>query len=106
MNKYETTSMDTNTVISRLPKGISGSTLKIIALTTMLISHIASCVLDRILIARGMYDLDMQNAQALHDFIANNALIYYSSTIMKYIGRLSFPIFCVLLIEGFLHIPL
>jgi hypothetical protein len=95
--------MDTNTAISTPPKGISGSTLKIIALTTMLISHIASSVLDTTLIARGMYDLDMRNANALNEFIANNALIYYSSTIMKYIGRLSFPIFCFLLIEGFLH---
>lgn len=102
MNNYETTSMNTST-ISKPSKGISGSTLKIIALTTMLISHIASCVLDRTLIARGMYNIDMKNAKAVHDFIANNALIYHSSTIMKYIGRLSFPIFCFLLIEGFLH---
>ena len=103
MNTYEKTSINVDTAVSEQKKGIPGSTLKIIALITMLLSHIASSVLYKILVARGMYDLDMRNAEAIHDFYANNALIYHSSTIMQYIGRLSFPIFCFLLVEGFGH---
>ena len=33
----------------------------------------------------------------------NTAVIYYADMIMRAIGRISFPIFCFLLIEGFMH---
>lgn len=103
MNNCETTSINSNFSMIKMKKGISGSTLKIIGMITMLISHTSSAVLYKILVARGMYDLDMRNAEAVHNFYEQNALVYHSSIIMEYIGRLSFPIFCFLLIEGFLH---
>ena len=60
-------------------KGIfSGSTLKIIAVVTMLIDHIASRIL----------------------YAEEYAVLY---KIMRYTGRISFPIFCFLLVEGFFH---
>lgn len=52
--------------------GISGSTLKIIAIATMLIDHIGAALLPGLMV-------------------------------LRYIGRLAFPIFCFLLAEGFLH---
>lgn len=62
----------------------SGSTLKIIALITMLIDHVAATLLARILIVNG-YD------EAVYD-------CYF---VMRKIGRIAFPIFIFLMIEGF-----
>ncbi len=69
-------------------KGISGSTLKMVAVVTMLIDHTAAVLLARILLADGT---------ALHE----GMLLVYN--IMRMIGRIAFPIFCFLLVEGFLH---
>lgn len=66
-------------------KGLTGSTLKIIAMITMLIDHIGAAVLTRMIYSTG----DM----AVYD-------IYM---ILRKIGRISFPIFCFLLVEGFVH---
>ena len=65
-------------------KGLSGSTLKIIAMVTMLIDHIGAAVLARMI-------------------ISGNAELYDLYMVLRKIGRLAFPIFCFLLIEGFCH---
>lgn len=52
--------------------GISGSTLKLIAIITMLIDHIGG-------------------------------ILFPQYIFLRIIGRLAFPIFCFLLVEGFLH---
>lgn len=67
-------------------RGLTGSTLKMIAMTAMLIDHIGAAVLARILLSAGM-----------------NETIYRAYTICRLIGRISFPIFCFLLVEGFSH---
>ena len=56
--------------------GLSSFTLKIIAVVTMLIDHIAMA------------------------FLAQGSSLYM---VMRSIGRLSFPIYCFLLVEGFYH---
>lgn len=66
--------------------GVSGSTLKLIAVVTMLIDHIAAAVLARLLITG-------QGTPALYQ-------IYFG---MRDIGRIAFPIYCFLLVEGFDH---
>lgn len=58
--------------------GINGSTLKLIAIFSMFIDHVAAIFLEK------------QEFAALY-FICRN------------IGRLAFPIFCFLLVEGFVH---
>lgn len=64
--------------------GLSGSTLKWIAIVTMFIDHTAAALLGRIYITgRGSEGL----------------LTAY--TLMRHIGRMGFPIFCFLLVEGF-----
>lgn len=65
-------------------KGLSGSTLKMIAMVTMLIDHIGAVVLARMI-------------------IAGNSELYDVYSILRMIGRIAFPIFCFLLIEGFNH---
>ena len=65
-------------------KGLSGSTLKIIAMVTMLIDHIGAAVLARMI-------------------IAGDTELYDMYSVFRMIGRVAFPIFCFLLIEGFSH---
>ncbi len=66
-------------------KGLTGSTLKMIAMIAMLIDHIGAAVLIRVIYSTG----DM----AVYD-------IYM---VLRKIGRIAFPIFCFLLVEGFVH---
>lgn len=74
-----------------IPKrGISGSTLKLIAIITMLIDHVGAVVLVRMLLA-GMD----QSGGVLDEKLWS---IYRLS---RDIGRIAFPIFCFLLVEGF-----
>lgn len=66
---------------------LSGSTLKIIALVTMLIDHIGAVIVQRTMSMPG-FD---------HEFWSS---LYWP---LRNIGRLAFPIFCFLLVEGFVH---
>lgn len=72
---------------------LTGSSLKKIAIVTMLIDHIGACVFERGLL--------------LVDEIRNDATLFemfrMTDRILRLIGRVSFPIFCFLLAEGFLH---
>jgi hypothetical protein len=63
-------------------KGISGSTLKMVAVLTMLIDHIAAAVLVRVMYASGSFEL------------------YGIYFVMRQIGRIAFPIYCFMLVEG------
>lgn len=81
-------------------KGISGSTVKIIAVVTMLIDHVAAALLTRMMITRG-YFYAAGNPQRYLAWLADNGPLYFGTMLMRLIGRLGFPIFCFLLVEGF-----
>ncbi len=66
-------------------QGVSGSTLKLLAVVTMLTDHIAATVLVRMLQAGAGQEL----------YIVYNA--------MRQIGRIAFPIYCFMLVEGLEH---
>lgn len=66
--------------------GLSGSTLKLIAIITMFIDHVGAAVLARVLLQDG-------GSEMLYK-------VYYA---MRDVGRIAFPIFCFLLVEGFEH---
>lgn len=68
--------------------GISGSTVKLVGIVTMLIDHFAATVLARILIRMS---LSGEWSEPL----------YSAYNCLRMIGRLGFPIFCFLLVEGF-----
>lgn len=73
--------------IGKKGKVITGSTLKLIAIITMLIDHIGAAIVEQMptfSISKG-----------------NN--LYHLDMILRGIGRIAFPIFCFLLVEGFLH---
>lgn len=70
---------------------ITGSTLKIIAILIMLIDHIGAAIVGPL-----RYSL-AQNYPALSRCFLD---LY---PVLRNIGRLAFPIFCFLLVEGFTH---
>ena len=77
--------------------GLSGTALKYIACITMLIDHIgASCIEAGILMPRldiGTLSQDILSAYPL----------YRLDMVLRFTGRLAFPLFCFLLVEGFVH---
>ncbi len=81
--------MDERTVSFR---GISGSTLKLIAIITMFIDHSGATVIRAVL--RHPAVTSDPGLQAFWQQIYN---------VSRDIGRIAFPIFCFLLVEGFLH---
>lgn len=78
--------------------GLSGSTVKIIAVIAMLIDHAAAAVLARYLVQGIRSAADNQAAWAWQQEHISFYLVY---NVMRAIGRLGFPIFCFLLVEGF-----
>ena len=84
-------------------KGITGSGLKKIAMIAMLIDHIGATVFARMLMATGLNELDKTNTEAVMAWVSANADAYGAYTYFRMIGRIAFPIFCFLLVEGFLH---
>lgn len=78
--------------------GISGSTIKIIAVAAMLIDHAAAVVLARYLIG-GIKEAVAAGTTQI--WLTENGGWYDVYDIMRGIGRLGFPIFCFLLVEGY-----
>ncbi len=74
-------------------RGCSGFTLKIIAVVTMLIDHVAATVLYRALLSVG------------NSFVTIETYEMWLSVyqVMRNVGRMAFPIYCFLLVEGFTH---
>ncbi|MGB4657996.1 MAG: TraX family protein [Mobilitalea sp.] len=102
INQEVSPEISPDTAVIKQRKGMSGSTLKLIAIITMLIDHTAATILQRLL-AQGQAGLDITSTQAVMDFYANNGVLLACYSVMRLIGRLGFPLFCFLLVEGFLH---
>jgi hypothetical protein len=81
--------------LTKTKTGVSGFTLKMAAVISMLIDHCAATILERILIASQAGDFA---------FVGEHWMgFYYLYTGMRIIGRFAFPIYCYLIVEGFLH---
>ncbi len=85
--------------------GISSSSLKIIAVISMLTDHFAAGVLGRYLTASGLYGLDVTDTDGVMLWMGqgHNMQLLMAYQIMRMIGRIAFPIYCFLLVEGFEH---
>lgn len=68
--------------------GLSGSVIKIIAIVTMLIDHVGA----------GIFENWMYNSS-----ITVPSWMYNTDIVMRGIGRIAFPIFCFMLVEGYVH---
>lgn len=83
-------------------RGIAGSTIKIIAIVSMLIDHIGAGILGRFIVTSGYINaLTSGDLNEMMRWLTDNGRLYYTYSAMRMIGRLGFPIFCFLLVEGF-----
>ena len=74
-----------------MPGFISGSWLKLIAVITMTIDHLAACIIYGMLVWHVL------------PFGMSFNKLYKIYEVMRAIGRQAFPIYCFLLVEGYLH---
>ena len=82
-------------------KGLTGSTLKIIAIVTMFIDHAGAVLVERYLDSKGA-DLIPQVGQ-MDEETKRLALVSLLDFFMRMIGRMAFPIFIFLLVQGFMY---
>lgn len=88
--------MEQQEIIER--RGITGNTLKMIAVLSMLVDHVGAVVIERVYL----------NASTEAAFLAmlktgSGQMWYRIDMVLRTVGRIAFPIFCFLLVEGFLH---
>lgn len=85
-------------------RGLSGSTLKMIAVVTMFIDHVGAAILARMI--RGYRQLSQvvtwDGLWKYFPWILDGDRLIEVYRIMRSIGRIAFPIYCFLLVEGFI----
>ncbi len=74
-----------------LTKGLSGSQIKLIAVISMLIDHIGATIIEVGILRSGYLEPELRTLWIN---------IYFAT---RTIGRMAFPIYCFLLVEGFQH---
>lgn len=79
-------------------EGFTGYTLKRIAVVTMFIDHIGA-----VLIENGIFKNPNMDLTQTFMGITQVKLWGYLDFALRVIGRISFPIFCFLLVQGFIH---
>lgn len=79
-------------------KGISSTALKIIAVTTMFIDHIGAVLIEGGILGEGM-TLSLSDIASF----SSRSVWWQTDLILRLVGRIAFPIFAFLLVEGFLH---
>ena len=85
------------TLLPSARRGLSGTALKMIACITMLIDHIgASCI------EAGLLLPELETGE-VSGGAWNRLPLYQLDRVLRFTGRLAFPIFCFLLVEGFVH---
>ena len=91
-----------------LTRGISGFDLKLIAVISMVIDHFAAVVIWGIIQASYRITASMQLSTNFVDQLlvwvaANRELVLGIYETMRLIGRIAFPIYCYLIVEGYKH---
>lgn len=77
-----------------MKKILTGSTLKIIAVVSMLLDHFSKIILEEGIILHAPYSMFTDT---------QFGILMTASDILQVLGRIAFPVFCFLLVEGFLH---
>jgi len=84
--------------------GLNGSMLKMVAAVTMLIDHIAAVLLVKLLIVNGTWELTgYSGSRVLSILNLEHMNMVKMYQLMRDIGRIAFPIYCFLLVEGFMR---
>ena len=81
--------------------GLSGGGLKLIAIGLMFLDHVGAVVLERMLLAAGLGEA--ATSEQVAAFLAQNGALYWADFALRMAGRAAFPLFCFLLVEGFVH---
>lgn len=82
-------------------EGLSASTIKMIAVISMLIDHIGAGILGRYLSHFGIREAFLSGNQTIVDaWMQQYGDLYLLYRILRGIGRLAFPIYCFFLAEG------
>ena len=78
----------------------NGKFMKMIAIAAMLMDHVAVVILEQ-----GIIAVCQGDAAIINEFFASDigARVLLADRVLRGIGRVSFPIVCFLLTEGFLH---
>lgn len=92
----------------QLPKCLTSFHLKVIAIISMLIDHFAyipfSSILSEAYSVKEGTAAYAEFKQELLLWVAKNETILWTiSDVMHWIGRLAFPLFCFLIVQGFIH---
>lgn len=85
------------TIVSKR-RGLSGNALKMIAIITMLVDHIGAAVVENGILKLqeiGSFDVIMESERLM--------MWWQVDMILRLVGRIAFPIFCFLMVEGFVH---
>ena len=80
-----------------LRRSFSGTTLKTIACITMLVDHIGASCIEAGILTPGL-DVGTLSQDTLSAYP-----LYRLDMVLRFTGRLAFPLFCFLLVEGFVH---
>lgn len=75
----------------------SGTALKTIACITMLVDHIGASCIEAGILTPGL------DVGALSQNTLSAYPLYRLDMVLRFTGRLAFPLFCFLLVEGFIH---
>ena len=75
----------------------SGTALKTIACITMLVDHIGASCIEAGILTPGL------DAGVLSQDTLSACPLYRLDMVLRFTGRLAFPLFCFLLVEGFVH---
>ena len=86
-----------------MKKGLTGSTLKIIAICSMFTDHVAAVLLQPYLLQNGLIGVRDGMMTILEPDAMKNPLVLLFFVMRMVIGRWGFPIYCFLLVEGFIH---
>ena len=89
--------------IMQQKKGVTGTTLKIIALIAMFIDHFAAILIEDYLTFATPGDLPQEQLQAWFADHRYVAVLEIVMLLMRLIGRFGFPLFAFLIVEGFQH---
>ena len=90
------------TVQTRLPH-LSGTELKWIAILSMLLDHIGASLIEGVYFQRSVAEMSGSLQQTALPPSALFGWVWQLDQILRTLGRFAFPIFCFLLVEGFLH---
>lgn len=86
---------------TQIKSGFTGSQLKWIAVITMFIDHIGAVLLEYGLLPKVSDAVLAGNSYKF--LVADYHFWYVFNEVLRMIGRLAFPLFCFLLVEGYLH---